>query len=381
MRSKSRPGRSAAIDARVIWPPAKSSVSAVTTSPGATRSTGSLSTSQRRCVGARGLITCSAICDREYGTCDRRCLAPFGAGICDSCVATTSTALPSAAGSRVRTRVTMRTRSARKRSCERSNGRPSASTTRCARSRRAARRRAPRAPAPRPRVAPTTSMRSSASPGAGRSRTRAARRASRRERAVEQAGEAVGREARALERDRLAVGEADAHDLEHERAAGQVERGGRLGVGPDRRGREHARADLEALPAQVRRAGWSRRVRSRSTLRSATNDAARAPAHAPHGARRLERVERRAQRRAADPVALGQVALGAQALARRRRAGRDLGRSRSRSAAADGPSGAKTAGSPGTSSVTARPLLAPRAPSATRAAIWPPSIVIVWPVM
>ena len=39
------------------------------------------------------------------------------------------------------------------------------------------------------------------------------------ERAVEQVGEPLGREAGALERDRLAVGEAYAHDLEHERRA------------------------------------------------------------------------------------------------------------------------------------------------------------------
>src|SRR6266568_7378009 len=68
MRPKSSVGRSAAVDSRVIWPPAKSSVSAETTSPGWIRTTGSMSTSQLRWVGAARVMTCSAMGAGKYGT-------------------------------------------------------------------------------------------------------------------------------------------------------------------------------------------------------------------------------------------------------------------------------------------------------------------------
>ena len=145
------------------------------------------------------------------------------------------------------------------------------------------------------------------------------------QRAVEQAGEAVGREAGALERDRLLVGQAYPHHLEHQRPLGHVQRSGGLGVRADGGGREHARARLEALPAQVRRQPrQARQVALDPPLRD--EDAARPAAHAVHGAGRLERVERRAQRRAAHAEPGRQLALGAQALARPGCAGRDLGR-------------------------------------------------------
>src|SRR5918992_913429 len=115
----------------------------------------------------------------------------------------TCTEAPTSGAERART--TIRARSARNRSCERSNGRPSASHA----------------------VRAAEQARLGAAGGDDLDALLRLSRLERvlgleelvqraRERAVEQAGEPVGGEGRPLERDRVAVGEADAHDLEHD---------------------------------------------------------------------------------------------------------------------------------------------------------------------
>src|SRR3954447_20190447 len=114
---------------------------------------------------------------------------------------TTSTALPSDCGSRVRTRTTIRTRSARKRSFERSNGRPSSDQAVRAidtsgEPARTSRTRASAAVAPAPpprRPAPPPPLRGPARPRAVARLEQLVQRPG--ERAVERAGEAVGGEA------------------------------------------------------------------------------------------------------------------------------------------------------------------------------------------
>ena len=159
-----------------------------------------------------------------------------------------TTGLEAAGAERART--TMRARSARNRSCERSKARPSASHA----VRATASSGAPRLELQQPRLG--CARGDDLDPLLRLPRLEAVVRLEQlveraAERAVEQAGEAIGREQRALERDRVAVGEPHAHDLQDKSARGHLQRGGGLGVRLDRRGGEHARVGLEALAAQV----------------------------------------------------------------------------------------------------------------------------------
>ena len=143
------------------------------------------------------------------------------------------------------------------------------------------------------------------------------------ERVVEQPGEAGGGSARARRRSARRRRAGCARSRRRPRRPGSRARRPSPRRPPPVGGREHARAALEALPPQVR--GQSREARE-VALDLALRDerAARAPGDAPHRARRLERIERCTQRRAADAVALGHVPLGSEALAREQRPARDL---------------------------------------------------------
>ncbi len=231
------------------------------------------------------------------------------------------TSLGAAGAARART--TIRARSARNRSCERSNAAPSASQAVRATASSGAPRRRPE----QPRLGGARGDDLDALLGLARHEAVAGleqlvQRAAQR--AVEQVREALGREQRALERDRIAVGEPDADDLQHEVLLRQPERRGGVGVRLDGRRRQHPGVGLEALAAQVRgQPGEAREVALDLAL--GDEDAAAAAAGAPDEAAALEVGERGPDRRAGDTQALGQLALRAQPLARPRPAGVEPG--------------------------------------------------------
>ena len=86
-----------------------------------------------------------------------------------------------------------------------------------------------------------------------------------------------------------------------------------------------------------------RRVALHAALRD--EDAPGPAAHPMNRTGRLQRIQRRAQRRAAHAQPDGQLALGSQPLARQRPAGGDLGQQAVAERAAAGPSAAMPAGS------------------------------------
>ena len=240
------------------------------------------------------------------------------------------------------------------------------SSTRCARWPPAA---APCAHAqqPAPRMAPalTTSIRSSASPGLQPVLDREQLVQRSAERAVEQVREAAGRErARSSE-----IGSPSARRTRTISSTSSSpprrERGRHLGVGPDHRGRDHARVGLEALAAQVGgQAGQAGQIALDLAL--GDEDAAGASADAPDGSAPGELGEGRADASSA-------TRRGARRSRARRRAAvpgparpAEISSSRrSRTAAAAGPSGGRELRA---SVARGHPLLLrPPAPPATRA--------------
>ena len=132
------------------------------------------------------------------------------------------------------------------------------------------------------------------------------------ERLVEQAGKRVGGVRAALERDGRAVREAHALDREHARPEQRL-----VGLGVALACAQHPRAGGDAEAAElVGEGGGAGELEPRvGDERAAV--AALAPAQAPS---LLERSERLAQRHAADAEPLGELSLGGQAVARRERA-------------------------------------------------------------
>ncbi len=145
-----------------------------------------------------------------------------------------------------------------------------------------------------------------------------------RDRQLQQAREAQRGKAGVLQRERLAVGEADADDLGDQVAGVDGQRGGRRLVGGDDARADHPRPGGEALLAQQRgHADDAGQVAF--DLGPADERAAPASRHPAHGAEPLQGAERLAQRRPADAEARGELALGAEALAGLQFAGRDQG--------------------------------------------------------
>ena len=193
---------------------------------------------------------------------------------------------------------------------------------------------------------------------------------------VEHAGEARGGEARALVGDRLAVGEAHAHDLEHECADREVERHGRLGIRFDRGGREHASVGREPLASEIRRqAGHAAQVAL--DLAGGDERATGSARLAAHRAHRLQRSERGAQRRPADAVVLGEIALATEAFTGCERATGDLAQdpiAHADASRAELPGGTLIARWRGCAQIASMA-------DGASGSVWPPSTTIVWPVM
>ena len=194
--------------------------------------------------------------------------------------------------------------------------------------------------APRPRPAPARSARP------------AARRSSPTSEWSSRPGNARGGERRALQRDRLAVGQPHPHDLVHEVLGAESERRRGRRRRP-RASRSRSPGHRTESPGGAGRTGSpARLVRSRSTLRSATKIPPARPRARRIAPLRCEVGERGAHRRARDAQALGELALGARAArpgsARRRRSARADGRGRRSTAGPERRRGVRGVGpSPG----------------------------------